>query len=129
MYATRRRGRLALATFCWLLMLAVLTPATASAHAALLRSDPEIGGTYAEAPDAITLWFSERVEARYSRVELLDSSGKALKTGALADVPDSPDPALRLPLPDKLADGSYTVVWSSLSQVDGHVVNGFAVID
>lgn len=108
------------------LLLAVsLAPRTALAHASLLRSDPPAGVSLARGPDSIALWFSETVELGYSRVQVLRADGSRVPVGDLERRDDGPDPALRLPLPDELPRGSYTVVWSVLSTVDGHVTDGF----
>ena len=107
-----------------LTLFTLLTPAIASAHATLTRSDPAINGGYAEPPAAITLWFSEEVEARYSRVEVFDAAGAPAPAGALASLPGERDPALRLPIEGRLANGAYTVVWSSVSKPDGHPIGG-----
>jgi copper transport protein len=123
---TTTRRLVGLVSICVLLLLpAFLTPNGAAAHAALLRSDPAAGGSLATGPDAITLWFSEAVELGYSRVELLRSDGSRVSTGDLRLLSDGPDPALRLPMRGDLGRGSYTVVWSVLSAVDGHVTEGF----
>ena len=107
----------------WLVSLTGATPV--SAHATLLRSDPAAGGSFSSGPDAITLWFSEAVEEEYSRVEILRRDGSSVLAGTLAPLPNSADPTLRLTLTNPLPEGSYTVVWSTLSAVDGHVSEGF----
>ncbi|HUG13384.1 MAG TPA: CopD family protein [Thermomicrobiales bacterium] len=108
-----------------LLVALALLPESASAHAALLRSDPAGSVSLAEGPESISLWFSEAVELDYSRIQVLRSDGSRVSAGVLQRRDDGPDPALLLPLRDELGRGSYTVVWSVLSSVDGHVTEGF----
>jgi copper transport protein len=108
-----------------LLVVWALNPQTVNAHASLLRSDPAAGVSLATGPDSVTLWFSESIEPGYSRVQILRSDGSRISAGDLQLIQDGPDPALLLPLPDELPRGSYTVVWSVLSAVDGHVTEGF----
>ena len=96
-----------------------------AAHAALLRSDPEAGASLAEPPTAIVLWFSEPVELRYSTLTVLRQDGSVVPTGSLASVGTPDEPGLTAELRGNLARGSYTVVYSVLSAVDGHVSGGF----
>lgn len=121
--ATSRVAALVIVLAAWLA--GALVPPPVSAHAALLRSDPASGGSLADSPPAITLWFSESVEVRYSSVTVLRSDGSSVVTGALESVGTSGEPAVRVALRDSLSRGSYTVVYSVLSAVDGHVSDGF----
>ncbi len=102
----------------------LLRPQTAEAHATLVRSDPAVAGGYADAPVSITLWFSESLEANYSHIDVLRSDGSRATLNSPVAMPDSTEPALQLLLDDPLSAGAYTVVWSVLSAVDGHVSNG-----
>jgi len=114
---------LACAVAVWLIGAA--GPPPASAHAALLRSDPASGGSLAGAPPAITLWFSETVELSYSSVTVLRADGSTVVTGPLESVGTPDAPAVRVVPRDDLPRGGYTVVYSVLSAVDGHVSGGF----
>src|SRR5687768_12614792 len=75
----------------WLTSLA--HPSPAAAHATLLRADPALGGAYAAPPTAITLWFSEPVELRYSRIVLLAADGHAVDAGDLTTAGDDSESA------------------------------------
>lgn len=121
--ATSRVAALVVVLVVWLA--GAFSPPPAAAHAALLRSDPASGGSLAESPPAITLWFSESVELRYSSVTVLRADGSSVVTGALEAVGSPDEPAVLVPLRDDLPRGSYTVVYSVLSAVDGHVSSGF----
>ncbi|HEX5166398.1 MAG TPA: copper resistance protein CopC, partial [Thermomicrobiales bacterium] len=107
----------------WLVSLAGAP--TVSAHATLLRSDPAAAASFTSGPDVISLWFSEDVEVEYSRIEIVRRDGSRVLAGDLDRLPESPKTALRLTLADPLPDGSYTVVWSTLSSVDSHVSEGY----
>lgn len=99
---------------------ALLVPAAAQAHAALLKSVPGSRDTLARAPTAIVLRFNEPVEPRFSTVTLEDVEGKTLTLGPLHLAAD--DPAqVELAIPEPLPAGTYTVRYRVLSQ-DGHVV-------
>ena len=65
------------------LLLAVLLAAaqTAQAHALLLRSVPEANGAVDRAPAQVELLFSESLDGSFSRVTVLDSTGKTVDNG------------------------------------------------
>jgi methionine-rich copper-binding protein CopC len=102
-----------------LLALALLLPAPAHPHAALLKSDPARRAVISQAPSRVQLWFNERLEAQFSRLSVVDRAGTQVD---LRDVQVGPDDPKRLsvgvpPLPP----GPYTVRFRVLS-VDGHIV-------
>jgi len=95
------------------------TPAPARAHAFLDHADPRVGSTVSSPPAALTLVFTEPIEAAFSRVEVTDTAGKRVETGPL----QHPAPAtITVSLPG-LAPGSYTVTWAVVS-VDTHPTEG-----
>ena len=100
-------------------------PATpvALGHSQLVTSIPAAGDVVATSPPAIQLVFSEPIDAEYTRLDVLDATGKAVATNIGA-----PDPSdahtLVAPVP-RLADGLYTVDWRALSAADGHTTSGF----
>ena len=66
--------------------------------------------------------FSEAIDRGYSSLEVLDANGESVTTGPTEADPTSPA-AMLVPVAD-LADGTYVVVWRTLSVVDGHVIRG-----
>jgi len=108
----------ALAALVWLLA----TPGAAAAHAQYERSDPPANAIVEQAPKQLRVWFTEDPEPRFSELVVYDQTGRQLPTGALQPVPGEPR-ALAIDLPE-LAPGTYTVVWKSLSAVDGHTARG-----
>ena len=100
----------------------MLRPATASAHAVLIRSDPPAGATLQEAPKQIQLWFSEGLSRELTTIRLLDAKGKDV--GPLGLIyNDADDRQVSASVPD-LQRGTYTVAWSSFSSDDGHRLDG-----
>jgi methionine-rich copper-binding protein CopC len=94
-------------------------PSTVLPHAALIKSIPARRAQIFNAPKKIQLWFNERLEARFSSLEVIDSKGKRVDRGNVAV---GTDDSKRLfvgvnPLPP----GQYKVRFRVLS-VDGHVV-------
>jgi len=102
-----------------LILLLVLAPSVASAHAYLVKSVPAGRATLFSSPGKIQLWFNERLEAKYSSASVHDPDGKRVDADnaqVLADDPKQLSVALK-----QLPPGRYTVKFRVLS-VDGHVV-------
>jgi copper transport protein len=92
----------------------------ASAHAQLVSTDPVAGATLPDAPEAITIRFTERVHAPKGSVRIHDGSGEQIGSGALGQTEGGR--VLRLSVPD-LPDGGYVVTWRVVSE-DGHPISG-----
>ena len=106
-----------LAALC---LLAAL-PQAAFAHARLDWASPPSGATVHDAPQTLVLLFSEAVEARFCRVEVLNQAGTAQVAGSWHG---DPKDARRLLVPVvRLGPGTYTVRWRAVS-VDTHKSNG-----
>ena len=94
-------------------------PASAWAHAALVKSTPARRAAVAAPPPRVELIFSERLEPAYSTVSVVDETGRQVD---LKDAAVAPDDGRRLAVSlPPLAAGTYTVRFRVLS-VDGHVV-------
>lgn len=115
------RGRLALAVLAALTALA-LVAVPAGAHANLVRSSPSPGTAVDPAPPVVYAEFSEAIDLGYSSLEVLDANGQPVTTGPTEPDPTTPT-AMLVPVAE-LADGTYVVVWRTLSVVDGHVIRG-----
>lgn len=101
---------------------AMLTTASAFAHAHLQQQIPAADSTVSVSPQALTLTFSEGVELSFSGVILNGPQNKPVATGKLARS-DGNKAQLTLPLNEPLAAGEYTVEWHVVS-VDGHKTKG-----
>ncbi|HJS86599.1 MAG TPA: copper resistance protein CopC, partial [Acetobacteraceae bacterium] len=93
---------------------------SAGAHAVLEHASPPVGGRIAAAPATLDLSFTEGVVPRFSSVEVLGPSGKALRTGAPRSGKSGRELIVTLP---PLAPGQYMVVWHVTSQ-DTHKTEG-----
>jgi methionine-rich copper-binding protein CopC len=102
--------------FAWL-----FAAAPATAHAFLDHADPRVGSTVSQAPGSVRLWFTETLEPAFSRVHVLDASGKEVDAND-AHVDGSDATLLTVTLP-ALAPGTYRVQWRVVS-VDTHVTEG-----
>lgn len=100
----------------------LVTSGLAFAHASLVQSNPAPNSFVQKAPTEIGLLFAEPVDHTATRIQLLDAQGHPIAgVGALAF--GSQDHAVTLPLP-ALGPGIYNVVWSNVSSVDGHALQG-----
>lgn len=100
----------------------ILVVQQAQAHAHLKSSEPVAKSEVSASPTALTLSFTEDLEASFSGAELKDSQGGIVKTGKAALSPDSKS-VLIVPVNSPLKAGSYEVDWHALS-VDGHKTKG-----
>ncbi len=94
---------------------------TADAHAGLEHSDPADGARLSEAPDEITLVFTEPPDPQLSSAIVVDSSGGEIAT--TAEFPPSDDRTIVIQLP-RLGEGAYTATWRVVSTTDGHLTSG-----
>lgn len=117
-----RKTRAILATIGALLVLLLGGAGTASAHAALLHTDPEQNSVVATEPAAVTLTFSEGVTLDSDALRVLDPAGKAVDTGNPGHA-DGKDDTATVGLRPGLGNGTYTVAWRAVS-ADTHVVGG-----
>lgn len=90
----------------------------AQAHANLVRSDPPANAVLSQPPTEVLLWFSEPVDARFSRIQVVDSGQQQWDNGDTHLHFDNTN--LGVTLKEGLPEGTYTVIWSALSTVDGH---------
>ena len=104
------------------LLLAIVTPGQAQAHALLVRSDPPINAALRESPTKIRLFMSEPLQRDFSGAEIRNAQGVRVDFGETA-FDDLDTTAMSVPVP-RLEAGIYTVVWNTLSSVDGHTWNG-----
>jgi copper resistance protein C len=110
---TLARGALALA-----LVLAIA--GGAAGHAFLDRAEPRVGGRVRTPPAQVTLWFTERLEPAYSRVQVVNEAGQRVDRNDGGVVGDGRQLRISLtPVPP----GTYRVAWRVLS-VDTHVTEG-----
>ncbi len=108
-------------TLCLCTALFVALGGEASAHAMLKSARPGVGSTYATAPRAIELEFSEGVVPSFSSIALRDDAGHAVHLGRLAKGASAT--ILVVPIVDPLPAGAYKVTWHAVS-VDTHRTQG-----
>ncbi|MET0200768.1 MAG: copper resistance CopC family protein, partial [Gaiellaceae bacterium] len=100
---------------------ALVLPASAWAHAALLQTPPQASRTTTLAPPAVRLRYSEPVEPRFAIVSVTDAAGRQVTFGNPTAAPGSPQ-TLVTQL-KRVPEGWYLVFWRVIS-ADGHPVRG-----
>ena len=95
-----------------------VSTATAHAHASLAQASPSIGSTVSEAPHEVILTFTQRLEAAFSNLKVVDASGAEVSEGK-TQVNDN---TMRINL-RPLNAGIYKVNWRAVS-TDTHKIEG-----
>jgi copper transport protein len=123
MTVDRRRARRTLAALAGLLfglLCVLLGPAApASAHAALVASDPASGTIVPDAPNKVTLTFSESVQLIPGKIQVLAPDGSRADQGE----PQANGSTVAVPLRSGGARGTYLVSYRVVS-ADSHPVAG-----
>jgi copper transport protein len=102
-------------------VIALAVPASASAHAYLVRTVPSASGVVNTPPAQVSLTFDEAVEPRFAIISVTDKDGHQVTDGRPERSPADPN-TLVVPL-KKVPEGWYLVYWRVIS-VDGHPVRG-----
>jgi len=118
----------------WLMIIVViysaLTVTAVSAHALLLRSNPQANAVLEKPPVQVELFFSESLEPQLSSIKVVDTNNLVVDVG---DVRVDPSDPTRMTVSLRsISDGVYTVTWKAVSAIDGHQTVGsfpFAVGD
>ncbi|QMU74503.1 ABC transporter [Streptacidiphilus sp. PB12-B1b] len=118
----RRRAASLLAVLAALLGLMLAGATAASAHAALLSTDPAENSVVQTAPAEVTLHFSEQVTLATDDLRVFDPNGKRVDAGPTGHA-GSDDTTAQVRLATGLAQGTYTVAWRAIS-ADTHPVSG-----
>jgi len=92
------------------------------AHAFTIKSDPSPSQSIPKSPSKVDVYFSEPVDLRYSKLMIIDASGKQVDNKD-AHYINGDQTTLSVSLPLGLKDGVYTVSTKVLSAADGHVVD------
>jgi len=93
----------------------------AQAHAFLDHAQPKVGSTVKDAPSIVKIWFTEELEAAFSKIQVFDAKGGEVDAkDSQVESEDKSVMAVSLP---KLPAGTYKVVWSAVA-VDTHHTTG-----
>ena len=100
------------------LLFLTISAAAAHAHASLAHASPSVGSIVSVAPHEVILTFTERLEAAFSTLTVMDANGTEVSQGK-AQVNDN---AMRISL-KPLNPGTYKVNWRAVS-TDTHKIEG-----
>ena len=109
-------------SFILALIIALFTSSVVLAHADIARSDPAANAVLEQAPAQITIEFTEPVEPRLSKIEVLYDDGSIADNNDTWR--DAADPKVLHVSMKESREGTYIVSWRALSEVDGHVTGG-----
>jgi len=99
-------------------------PATASAHAVLLRSDPAQDAILHVPPDQVRLWFSEALNPTFSTVSVENAANQQRIDNRDAQLSPDDSSEMLVTLQPHLPPAVYIVIWRSDSNDDGHIEAG-----
>ncbi|WP_253735881.1 copper resistance CopC/CopD family protein [Paenibacillus sp. FJAT-26967] len=116
----KRYGRVLAGIFMILSLLVGLFPREASAHAALINTEPAPNSRMEQGPEQIRLTFNEALEESVFYIHVLDQSGNKITDEEASMTQDRSAIVLKLP---KLGEGLYLVSYHVISG-DGHPVGG-----
>ncbi len=105
-----------------LVLAALALPASASAHAYLIKTVPAASVILDSPPATVQLTYDEAVEPRFAIISVTSATGQQETTGPVARSPGNPD-TLVVPVRHGLPQGWYLIYWRAIS-VDGHPVQG-----
>ena len=91
-------------------------------HAFVINSDPSPSQLLKTSPASVQVTVSEPVDVRYSKISVLDSTGRQVDKKDVHYV-QGDHTLLSVSLPASIKDGVYTVSTKMLSEVDGHVTD------
>lgn len=100
----------------------LLLPTLCAAHATPVDYVPAADAVLADAPEEVSIRFTERVERQASRVEVFGPDGAPLPIRELGV--GTEDPRLFRAAFSATASGTYTVSWRAVSADDGHLTTG-----
>ncbi|MBA3357044.1 MAG: copper resistance protein CopC/CopD [Pyrinomonadaceae bacterium] len=112
--------RAELACLMFAVLLLVLLPVAALAHAKLVRSEPKAKDVLPRAPKVVELWFSEELESGFNSIEVRDQQGKRFDRGGVTLSEGNKKAQISL---ETFSPGTYAVIWKALS-MDQHMLRG-----
>lgn len=105
-----------------LLVLCLVMPQWASAHAYIVKASPEENELLATAPQRLTLEFNESLQTAFYDINITGPDGNQAGDGNVQIDPERPH-ILETGLKTGLGDGTYAVNWKAVS-ADGHPISG-----
>jgi methionine-rich copper-binding protein CopC len=104
-----------------ILLLCVALTETVEAHAFLDHASPGVGSKVHGSPAEVRVWFTEKLEAAFSKLQVFTQAGQ--QVDSRNQRLDPHDSAVLLVSVPPLKPGIYKVVWRAVS-VDTHTTEG-----
>lgn len=104
------------------LLVLLISPATASAHAYVVTSNPTINESLQSPPKTVEIQFDENVHLVPDGLTVTDEDGHRVDLGNGRTLPSN-GREIVCTLPQNLGKGVYTIHWQVIS-ADGHTVEG-----
>ena len=104
------------------LMAALALSVTAFGHSTLVETEPPLGASLSESPEAFRLIYDKPIEAEFGTFTLRNDAGVTLQTPSVALTNEG-----RVAVLDprgELDAGVYRLHWKAVSAGDGHVIEG-----
>jgi copper resistance protein C len=103
------------------LLASLVLPMPVFAHAIMVKSQPVVDSTIAEAPKQVDVWFNDKVGSEYKALAVIDSTGKRVDNkDAAQETFDQSHLYVTIP---QLPPGTYNVRYRVVS-LDTHIVTG-----
>jgi copper resistance protein C len=103
------------------LLSCMLMQRPAAAHAMLDHAEPRVGADVGQSPSQLKLWYTQRLEPAFSKIQVFDAGGKEVdRKDTHLDPNDKAKLVVSLP---PLSAGTYKVKWHVVS-VDTHRTQG-----
>ena len=99
-----------------------MLPASAAAHAVVVETVPERGGSVERSPERVEFRFNEPVESAFGALRVFDARGERVDVGG-TEHPGGNAEAVAIRLRPDLPDGSYTATYRVVS-ADSHPISG-----
>ncbi len=105
------------------LLLTLIFPAIASAHAILLRSDPAQDSVLSIPPQQVRMWFSEDLNPTFTTADVINGARERVDNHD-AHISPNDTKEMDLTLKPNLPPAVYIVVYRTQSAADGHILTG-----
>lgn len=105
------------------LILTLIFPAIASAHAILLRSDPAQDSVLSIPPQQVRMWFSEDLNPTFTTADVINGARERVDNHD-AHISPNDTKEMDLTLQPNLPPAVYIVVYRTQSAADGHILTG-----